>query len=51
MPNCPLRSEKSIVKQLEFFEKTGIKTKCIIWIQLWIFNPWWAHQKDRTGKI
>lgn len=50
MPNCPLRSEKSIIKQLKFFEKTELKQSVLSGFNYGFFNPWWAHQKERTGK-
>ena len=50
MPNCPLRSEKSIVKQLEFFENSVEKRSVLSGFDYGFCNPWWAHKKDQTGK-
>ena len=50
MPNCPLRSSKSIIKQLEYFEKSEANKSVLSGFYYGMFNPWWSHQKDQTGK-
>lgn len=50
MANCPLRTAKSITKQLEFFEKRGKNRFSVLsGFSYGMFNPWWAHFKDEDG--
>jgi N-acylneuraminate cytidylyltransferase len=50
MANCPLRSTKNIIDQLEVFHLSKEKINVLSGFQYGMFNPWWAHQKDQTKK-
>ena len=50
MANCPLRSAKSIRNQYNAFDKTKEKNSLLSGIKYGMFNPWWAHKKNETGK-
>lgn len=50
MANCPLRSADSIRKQVQQFEIKR-KASLLSGFKYGMFNPWWAHYKNRDGQL
>ena len=50
MPNCPLRSAQNVIDQLKFFDELDGEISVLSGFQYGMFNPWWAHQKDKNNK-
>ena len=51
MANCPLRTSASILRQLEAYEKKDDKISLLSGFNYGMFNPWWAHLKNKKGKF
>lgn len=51
MANCPMRTSKNIIDQVKSFEKDNSKKSVLSGFQYGMFNPWWAHIKDKENRF
>lgn len=49
MANCPLRTSINIAEQVTAFEKQKNRYSLLSGFSYGMFNPWWAHYKDKDG--
>jgi CMP-N-acetylneuraminic acid synthetase len=49
MANCPLRSALNITEQVTIFESQKERYSLLSGFSYGMFNPWWAHYKDKNG--
>lgn len=49
MPNCPIRTEKTIKAQYDYFVSLNMKYSVLSSFEYGMFNPWWAHKRNEDG--
>ena len=51
MANCPVRSSASIINQVKQYEESKNKFSLLSAFEYGMFNPWWAHYKNKKGEF